>query len=103
MITGNNDFYGFFEVTLNDILASHFDGTQSSFVDDVSQLGAGSAAGRSCNGIEVDAFAQLDISGMHTQNSFASLEVWQFYRYAPVETSRTQECLIKCFRSVGRS
>ena len=103
MVTGNNNFHRFFQVTLNDVFTAQLNSTQGCFVDNISQLGTGSAAGSTGNRIEINIVTHLDISGMYGQNCFTSFKVRKLYWYATVKTAWAQERFIQCFRSVGRT
>ena len=65
LIAGDNNFHRFFKVTLNNIFTAQLNSTQRRFVDDISQLGTGSAAGSTGNRIEINVSTHLDVGCMY--------------------------------------
>ena len=103
LITGNNNFHRFLKIALRYAVAVHTYCTQRSLVDDIGKFGTGSTAGSAGNGLIINIGFGFNIFGMYAQNCFASLQIRQLNRYAPVKTSGAQKCFIQRIGSVGSS
>ena len=76
---------------------------QSGFVNQVGQISTGETRRNRGDAMQVDAFGQLDVLNVDFQDLFPSANVWSIHQHVSIETAWSHQCLVECFRSVGRS
>lgn len=101
LITGNDYFHAFFQISLGDEAAACADCAQGGFVDHVGQLGAGSACGHSGDGGKIYIVTQLYFLGVNLQYGNPAVQIGKLHRHTPVETAGAQERGIQGFGTVG--
>ena len=103
LITGNDGFNTFFKVGLCRKASIITNRAEGSFIDNIRQFGTGSTGSHSGNLVEINIVGETNLLGMHLQDFFTAFQIRQFNRHTSVETSRTGQCRVKGFRSVGGS
>ena len=91
LIADDDHFDALFEIRLRGLCAAVAHGAQRRLVDDVGQLGAGSAGSHARHLVEIDAGLELDLFGVHLEDVLAAFQVGQLHGHAPVEAAGARQ------------
>ena len=103
LISGDNDFDGFFQIGLGHELTSVTDRAEGCFVDHVGKLGTGSTDSHTGDRTEINIVSHTNFAGMYFQNIDTSLQIGQLDRDAAVKTAGTQKGRVQRIGTVGGS
>ena len=103
LVTGNDDFDGFFQVIFRCIGSLIPDGAKGGLIDDIGEFRTRSAAGHAGDFFIIDVICVFDFLSMYAKDILPSFEVGEFHRHAPVKASGSGESRVQRLRSVGGS
>ena len=101
LLADKNNLYRLQKILLADIFAVMLDCIDGSLVNHIGKIRADRSAGRQCNAIQIHRFIHLDILGMYLQDLHASPKIRTIHDDTPVKASRTKQCLVQNFRTIG--